>query len=215
MTEPTNTPDTDKADEKTPEISNAGTNQADRLAALKERATTMGISFHPNIGADKLSEKINAALDGKPDPDAAAEVAARPAVQELSPVQKQIQLRNKIRRKGLRLRRVRITNHNPLKRDIPGEIFTVANRYLGDVKRYIPYGEQTENGYHVEECILRQLETRKYNSIKTKIGTNGRIKVNQRWVKEFSIEYLDELTKPEIDKLARVQLAKQGVEEDD
>ena len=38
------------------------TKPLDELATLKERADKMGITYSPNIGIEKLKEKINAAL---------------------------------------------------------------------------------------------------------------------------------------------------------
>ena len=34
----------------------------DELTLLKERATLMGIQYHPSIGVDKLREKVTSAL---------------------------------------------------------------------------------------------------------------------------------------------------------
>ena len=41
----------------------------DELTSLKNRADTMKLRYHPNIGVDKLRDKISASIKGEPDPD--------------------------------------------------------------------------------------------------------------------------------------------------
>ena len=109
--------------------------------------------------------------------------------------------------------RCRIANLNPSKRDLRGEIFTVANKYVGTVRKFIPYGEATDNGYHIPHIIYEQLKTRKFLQVNTRNdrSAGNQIVVDQRWVPEFSIEVLPQLTQEELDKLAASQAAAGGV----
>ncbi len=109
---------------------------------------------------------------------------------------------------AMRLIRVKITNLDPKKKDLPGEIFTVANGVIGTVRKFIPYGDATENGYHLPNVIYKQLEKRKFQHIIVKRDPRtGENTVQERWVKEFSLEVLPPLTQDELDKLAHAQLA--------
>lgn len=181
----------------------------DELSRLKARATTLGVRFAPNIKADALRARINAALADEP---AAAEEAA-PAAAELSPAAQKAALRRKMRDEEMKLVRLRITNMNPSKKDLHGEIFTVANKFLGIVKKYIPYGEATDEGYHVPYVIYRQLQERKFLQIKTRKNplNKAEIIIDQRWVPEFAMEVLPPLTADELAKLAAQQMASAGI----
>lgn len=110
--------------------------------------------------------------------------------------------------------RVRITNMDPKKKDLPGEIFTVANEVLGTVKKFVPYGEQTDNGYHIPRWIYLQLEDRKFQHIRTvKDPRTGTMRPETRWLKEFALEILPPLTQEELDRLATAQMAAGSVDD--
>jgi hypothetical protein len=196
--------------------------QVKELDVLKSRARLMGINFSNNIGVEALRAKINAKMEGEQEAqetqqqDAAETPAGAPAVAEtgepIAPKKKVQTLRQMLVDREMRLVRVRITNLDPSKKDLPGEIFTVANRFLGTVRKFIPYGEVTDNGYHVPYCIYKQLEARRFNSIKTKKGKGGTPIVETQWAREFALEILPQLTETELARLAAAQAAAGVVE---
>lgn len=196
----------------------------DILAMLKTKAENMGVAYGPRIGIDALREKINKALSDDPVEDAdegedEAEAKAEKAAQnsetrKLTKIEREAQMRHDIQSNAMRLVRLRISNLNPAKKEVPGEIFTVANRFIGNVKKYIPYGEATDSGYHVPHVIYEQMKERKYLSVKTKT-VNGQIEVMTRWVPEFALEILDPLTPVELKKLAVQQAVAAGNSGDD
>ena len=180
------------------------TSEEAELAALKARAKTMGISFSPKIGLEKLKAKINAKLN--------------PPVEEIDPGEEtETQRKARIRKKQLEeqmvLIRCRIANLNPSKRDLRGEIFTIANKYIGTVRKFIPYGEATDNGYHIPKILYEELKSKKFLQVNTRNdrAAGNQIVIDQRWVPEFSIEVLPRLTQDELDKLAASQAAAGGV----
>ena len=130
------------------------------------------------------------------------------ASKPMNPLTK-LELRKQIRDENLKLIRLRITNLDPKKKDLPGEIFTVANSFLGTVRKYVPFGEQTDNGYHVPYCIYKMMRNRKFLSIKVK-KLNGREHIEQQWVREFALDVLPPLTATEIAQLATAQQAAAG-----
>jgi hypothetical protein len=177
----------------------------DQLALLKTKADTLGVTYSGNIGIDALREKINAKMNGEPEKkdvtSASTEVAREKTAMEI---------RQELFLDATRLVRVRITNMNPAKADLPGEIFTVSNRYVGEIKRYIPYGEQVD-GWHVEKMLLDMLKEKKFQQIRTKKGLNGQILPDTKWVREFAIEELPALTPEELKVLANKQAAAAGM----
>lgn len=195
------------------------------LDALKARAQTLGLTFSPKIGLETLRNKVNAAILGETLPETDPEefqgevqapVAAAVAPQRrLTREEREMQMRSDIRAEQLRLVRLRITNLNPSKAQLHGEIFTVANRYIGIVKKFVPYGEATDNGYHVPWVIYEQLKEREFLQTKTRPGrTNaGQIILDQKWVKEFALEVLAPLTTQELASLAAQQAAARGMVE--
>ena len=174
------------------------------LEVLKQRATLMNIKFSNNISVEKLREKIEAA-QVKDEPVVEADVNPLGEKQEAGV--KKMTLGQKIRAEQTRLIRVRIQNLDPKKKDLPGEIITVANEYMGTVRKFVPFGEVTDNGYHIPYCIYEFLKERKFINITTRKGKNGLPDIRATEAREFSIEVLPPLTEAELAQLAQAQIA--------
>lgn len=192
------------------------TDTVSELDMLKHRANLLGVNYSNNIGAETLRERIRAKmeeLENKNDQattPAALPTVANPLNDETEAPVKRMTIRQMLHKEQMKLVRLRITNLDPKKKDLPGEILAVANEYIGTVRKYIPYGEVTESGYHVPYCLYKQLEARKFLNIRTRKGANGQIIVEQGWVKEFALEVLPPLTQKEITRLAMTQAASAG-----
>lgn len=181
----------------------------DELTLLKQRADTMQLRYSPNIGVDGLKKKIAAAIEGTTLPETPGDVTGQPpAVEEgtLTPAAAKAARRAKMRKEQMRLLRVRITCMNPDKADLHGEFFTTGNGVLGTVKRYVPYGEASENGWHLPYIIVNQLKSRKFLQKRPRT-VKGQIQVDTKWVPEFAIEILEPLTPEELKDLANQQAA--------
>lgn len=175
------------------------------LSLLKQRASMMGIVFSNNIGIEKLRERVNEKL--------AEEASQEEAVKPIEAKVKEKSLRQNIIDENMRLIRIRITNLDPKKSNLPGEIITVANEFLGTVRKFVPFGEVTDGGYHVPYCIYKLLKSRKFLNIRTVKNPADPLKpiIQQNWVNEFALEVLPQLTQEELDKLAVTQAASGGV----
>lgn len=171
----------------------------DQLTMLKRRADQMDISYGPNIGVDELAKRIKAKLEGKPMP--AAEEAP------LAPTNTRQDMMND----AMRLVRCRIANLNPNKKDLSGEIVTVSNRFIGAVRRFVPFGELTDDGWHIENVLLQELLDRKFLDIRVVKKRGQPDRVTEQWVKEFAIEILEPLTEEELRTLANQQAAANGM----
>lgn len=172
----------------------------DELKLLKQRADQIGVEYSNNIGLETLRERVNNKLKTKED------------VEEVNALDEDAKpketLRQKIIRENMKLVRVRIQNLDPKKKDLPGEIFTVANEYLGTVRKFVPFGEATDDGYHVPLCIYNMMKNRKFLQIRTRRDRRTGIDIVETgWVREFSLEVLPQLTQAELDKLAAAQKA--------
>lgn len=173
------------------------------LDILKKRADMLGVKYSPNIGIETLRERVKAAQEGN------KEESDNTSTKEENKKEKAKTLSD-IRKEALKKVRVRITLMNQRKNNLPGEIFTVSNDVIGTVKRFIPFDPAAyENGYHVEQCILNQVKTKKYLYIKEE-RHRGVSNSTGSFVPEFAIEYLPPLTPKELQELRAQQAAKAG-----
>lgn len=186
------------------------TPQVDEMMVLKQRAKMMGITFSNNIGLEALRQKINAKMnseDEQDENDPSVKLEFNPLVPELgAKTAEKIPLRKYLHAREMKLVRLRITNLDPKKKDLPGEIITVANRFLGTVRKFIPFGEATDEGYHVPYCIYKVLKRRQFLSIRTSQRGHQTF-VESRYVKEFSLDVLPPLSVEELQRLATSQAA--------
>lgn len=172
-------------------------NQPSELELLKERATQMGISFHPSIGVDKLRAKVDAAIKGVPDPTANEEPAPAPVLTEYQKTQMQ-------RMEALKLVRVVVSCMNPAKQAWEGEVFTVGNDAIGTVRKYVPFN--VDNGYHVPHIIYEQLLERQCPILVPVTDPVTGFKTSRiKLVREFNVVVLPQLTESELAELARQQ----------
>lgn len=194
------------------------------MEGLRSRAKALGIKFSKNIGKDALQARIDDFLEEREDEQSTAPAKAPTAsnkapedysdeeLQGMPKVRRENIIRQRMRKTELRLIRVRVANMNPSKADMSGEIFSVTNKYLGTVRKYVPFGEATDNGYHIPFILLKDLKARKFLQVKTRRTDKGQIEVTTRWVPEFSIEEMPPLTEAELAKLAASQAAAAGLE---
>lgn len=184
--------------------------KVDELSLLKQRANMMGISYSNNISAETLRKKIEAAQENKAQEP--VELQPNPLALSTGTVTTATSLRHQQRLEQLKLVRVRIQNLDPKKKDLPGEIITVANEYIGTVRKFVPFGEATDEGYHIPYCIYNFLKERKFLNIRVTKGKNGQPNITSAWVREFAIEVLPPLTKEELQTLAAAQIAAGSVD---
>ena len=193
---------------------NADEQAVDELTLLKERAKVMGIPFSNNISLETLRKRVADKMEGKDEaPEVNAltgdpEIAQALATKPLNPKANAVALRKLMHAKQMRQVRVRVTNMDPKKKDLPGEIWTVANEYLGTVRKFVPYGEQTDDGFHIPYCLYRLLDSKRFLHIRdVKDRTTGIVRQDKVWAKEFSLDVLPTLTQGELDRLAAAQAA--------
>ncbi|TNF01487.1 MAG: hypothetical protein EP328_00015 [Gammaproteobacteria bacterium] len=184
--------------EQNSEINTEEAGMPSELESLKERADLMGISYHPNIGVDKLREKVAEALKSSEPP-----VPAEPA--ELSPAQ----LRHKKKKEATELVRIRITCMNPTKREWEGELFTAGNSLVGSHTKYVPFGVE----WHVPRIIYNQIKQRQCQIFITKKDARGNSTRHGKLIKEFGIEELPNLSEKELKELAQRQAMAAGTAE--
>lgn len=186
-----------------PEVIEEEEVQVDELTLLKRRADKLGVSYSNNIGLETLKERVAKAMEGNKEPEVKKEAKDEGAGE----AQSLVELRAEKRKEAMKLVRIRYTNMNSRKKDVPGEFFTVANGIIGTIKRYVPYGEAAENGWHVENAIYKMMKRRTFTTTVTKRDDKGRPYNTSVERKEFAIEVLEPLTQEQLDQLAKDQRA--------
>lgn len=188
----------------------------DELATLKERADKLNITYHPSIGVEKLREKVLAAMADKPGEGPVPPVeGGEPQSQAPQPVaapqaETEAQRRRRMKDAATALVRIRVTCMNPAKKEWDGEIFTVGNRLVGSITKYVPFN--ADEGWHVPRILLEQLQARQCQ-VFTTIKTNRGVAVRQgKLIKEFAIEILDPLTTEELHDLAQRQAMARSID---
>ena len=167
-------------------------------AELLDRARLMGLTIHPAAKNDTIAAKIAAALKDKPDPetDNLETPAALPredkAAKEIHP--------------SKRLHRVIITCNDPQKADQSGDIISVSNGEVGNIRFYFHFNKP----WHVPEIVLETLKESKlflHSSRK-----DGR-EVVTREVPRYNIQYLPALDDKQRERIAAKQAAALATED--
>ena len=178
----------------------------DELASLKQRATMMGISFHPSIGLEKLREKVNAAVTGEtPKEEAEADSASIAAAADAinNKVETPAQKAKRLKDDAARLIRIRLQCMNPAKSEWPGEIISVGNSVVGNFSKFVPFN--ADEGWHVPNIIYKALMDRQCQVFTTVTDSRGNKTRKGKLIREFSIEILPNLTAEELHDLAQRQ----------
>ena len=172
----------------------------DELTTLKARADTLGVTYHPTIGVDKLREKVAAAIAGTPEPKNTEVVEVPEVVVETIE-----QRRMRKRKEANALMRVNVSCMNPAKKEWDGELITAGNTLVGSFSKFVPFN--TEDGWHIPHIIYEQIKDRQCQIFVTVKDARGNSSRKGKLIKEFAIEVLPTLTADELSELARRQAA--------
>ena len=189
---------------------NEDVNMQDELAALKERADLMKISYHPSIGLEKLREKVNKAIENSGKEAEEKEEEQAPAAQAKTKEETPAQRAKRLQDQALKLVRIRLTCMNPAKKEWNGEIFSVGNNAIGTVKKFVPFN--ADEGWHVPNIMYEMIRDRQcqvFTTVKSKHGVSVR---QGKLIKEFAVEVLPDLTEQELKELARRQAIAKNVD---
>lgn len=174
------------------------------LDLLKQRADQLGVSYHPNIGLEKLREKVTAALESSSPEE--PEVVTAPAVAAAPTVAEQ---RLAVKQEATKLVRVRVACMNPNKKEWTGEIFTVSNKVVGTLRKFVPFNQE----WHVPAMILRMLKRRQCQIFVNSVDRLGNKIRSGKLINEFAVEELPPLSEAELHDLAQRQAMAAGTTE--
>lgn len=172
--------------------------------SLREKGKLLGLNFAPNTSVQRMIEELTAARE--------IYTNMVPEAQGEGETEDEYAMRRRLKLENTKLVRIQISCLNPQKSDLPGEIFTVHNEYVGTVKKFIPYNE-AGNAYHVPMFLLKFLKDKKFMQI-IQPPKGSTAPPSTRLVNEFAINILPDLTEQELRELARAQGAAQSAEDE-
>jgi hypothetical protein len=185
---------------------------------IKQELQDYGVKVHHKTGTAKLAELL---ADVRKNPSTITqdvvtetEVKDRPykdglpgaSKAAIEAATKHFQLSPK--QAAMRLVRVVVTPNDPLMASYPGLIFTVGVSGINNgkmIKKYVPFNN--EEGWHVPNIILQQIEHAEMQKFKTITTPNGEKVLEPYITKKFNVRILNPLTPEEMDKLAASQAA--------
>lgn len=185
------------------------------LESLKIQADKLGVPFRDNIGVDKLRERVNAKINGEPEKEATKKVPAKVITREVAP---EIDVNSKqykykqIRMKAEKLVRIRVSCMNPNKKSMEGDFFTVSNRAIGTIKKFVPF--DNDEGWHVPSILVQMIKDKKCQVFIKGKDRQGRKTVKPKQIREYSVEVMDPLNKQELKDLTQRQAMSGSIQED-
>ncbi len=117
---------------------------------------------------------------------------------------KQIETEEKsVWKKAMKLVRCQISCNNPNKTSYQGEIFSARNKFIPEVKKFIPFNVPT----HVPMILLNMIKEKQLQTFVTEKLPNGMQTKRSKLVPEYSITVLPPLTSEEFNAIRQKQLA--------
>lgn len=190
---------------------------------IKQELADHGVTLHHKTGSEKLVNTLTAVRNGTytaPDPVAPADKVkplvapakenkptkeATAAMVEATTVTKE--------QRALKLSRIIVTPNDPNMSAYHGLIFTVGSSSVKGgrmIKKYVPFNN--ENGWHVPQIIIDQIENAEMQKFRSVTLKNGAKTMQPYITKKFNVQVLPPLTQDEMDALAASQQAKAGIE---
>jgi len=176
---------------------------------LRKELADNGVTLHHKTGSKKLAatlakvrtdeykEDPNSAISSKKDSLSKSTEASRDAkAKHLAAMQTPEKL-------AMKLIRVVVTPNDPAMVNYPGLIFTVGATGLNNgrmVKKFVPFNN--EEGWHVPQIILNQIEYGQMQKFRTVTRANGEKVLEPYLTKKFNVRILDPLTPEELKQVA-------------
>ena len=174
---------------------------------VKAELTGRGIKVHHKNSEKKLRETLQADVD-KNDAKVPAAVESSPVEPPKAKVKAKKAPAMTLEQKCMHLKRIIVTPNDPEMSGHAGQIFTVVVSAVNGgkaIKKYVPFNN--EEGWHVPQVILNQIEQGEMQKFKTVTMPNGEKQLEPYITKKFNVRILDPLTKEELERLAASQAA--------
>ena len=169
---------------------------------IRQELTDNGVTLHHKTGTKKLASTLAQVRtkEYKEDPKKSdltgpSEAAKAAKAKHLAAMQTPEKL-------AMKLTRVVVTPNDPTMVNYPGLIFSVGASGLNNgrmVKKFVPFNN--EEGWHVPQIILNQIENGQMQKFRTVTRANGEKVLEPYLTKKFNVRILDPLTGEEVEKV--------------
>ena len=170
---------------------------------MRQELTDNGVTLHHKTGTKKLASTLAdvRTKEYKEDPKKSdltgpSEAAKAAKAKHLADMQTPEKL-------AMKLTRVVVTPNDPAMVNYPGLIFSVGATGLNNgrmVKKFVPFNN--EEGWHVPQILLNQIENGQMQKFKTVVRPNGEKVLEPYLTKKFNVRILDPLTPEELKEVA-------------
>jgi len=170
---------------------------------IRQELKDNGVTLHHKTGTKKLASTLAEVRtkEYKEDPKKSdltdpSEAAKAAKAKHLAAMQTPEKL-------AMKLTRVVVTPNDPTMVNYPGLIFTVGASGLNNgrmVKKFVPFNN--EEGWHVPQIILNQIENGQMQKFRTVTRVNGEKVLEPFLTKKFNVRILDPLTPEELKQVA-------------
>ena len=173
---------------------------------MRQELADNGVTLHHKTGTKKLASTLADVRTKeykedhkKSDLTGPSEAAKAAKAKHLAAMQTPEKL-------AMKLTRVVVTPNDPAMVNYPGLIFSVGATGLNNgkmIKKFVPFNN--EEGWHVPQILLNQIENGQMQKFKTVVRPNGEKVLEPYLTKKFNVRILDPLTREELEKLAARQ----------
>ena len=197
------------------------------LQHLKDIAAKLNFTYHHMIGAEKLTKDLTehcieigttleevsksikvqestttaTTIEPKVDEALIAKLASISFVEAEQNSAKNAS--NERQKEAMRLIRCTISCNNKNKSEFTGEIFCARNKFITEVKKFVPFNVP----YHIPLILFNMIKEKEYQTFRTEKLPNGNTVKKTVLVPEYNIQELPPITQEELTAIAQKQLA--------
>ena len=172
---------------------------------LKQELKDNGVTLHHKTGTKKLASTLAdvRTKEYKEDTKPSTSNLSDSTEASRAAKEKHLAAMQTPEKLAMKLTRVVVTPNDPAMVNYPGLIFSVGATGLNNgrmVKKFVPFNN--EEGWHVPQIILNQIENGQMQKFKTVTRANGEKVLEPYLTKKFNVRILDPLTREELEQVA-------------
>ena len=170
---------------------------------IRQELTDNGVTLHHKTGTKKLASTLAQVRTKEYKEDPKKSDLTSPSEAAKAAKAKHLAVMQTPEKLAMRLTRVVVTPNDPAMVNYPGLIFSVGATGLNNgrmVKKFVPFNN--EEGWHVPQIILNQIENGQMQKFKTVTRANGEKVLEPYLTKKFNVRILDPLTPEELKEVA-------------
>ena len=170
---------------------------------IRQELTDNGVTLHHKTGTKKLASTLAQVRTKEYKEDPKKSDLTGPSEAAKAAKAKHLAAMQTPEKRAMKLTRVVVTPNDPTMVNYPGLIFSVGASGLNNgrmVKKFVPFNN--EEGWHVPQIILNQIENGQMQKFKTVTRANGEKVLEPYLTKKFNVRILDPLTPEELKEVA-------------